>query len=142
MEPITRDMGFDCYALFQHVKHFSWRQKKLLAISNYPRSWLEYFFENKLSADDPIHLASYRTGVGFAFDQIPALIEITDRQRRIIEESKRAASPTASVSQAAHPGETNGTCTFAMRNGAELPTENLSMASLSEASPMRRRGNC
>jgi LuxR family quorum-sensing system transcriptional regulator CciR len=130
MEPITSDMGFDCYALFQHVKHFSWRQKKLLAISNYPMSWLEYFFENKLSADDPIHLASYRTGVGFAFAQIPALIEITDRQMRIMEESKRAGLTDGFCVPAHIPGETNGTCTFAMRNGAELPTENLSMAQL------------
>jgi LuxR family quorum-sensing system transcriptional regulator CciR len=130
MEPITRDMGFDCYALFQHVKHFSWRRKKLLAISNYPRSWLEYFVENKLSADDPVHLASYRTGVGFAFSKIPSLIEVTDRQRRIMDASRQAGLTDGFCVPAHIPGETNGTCTFAMRNGAALPTENLAMAQL------------
>ena len=130
MEPITTEMGFDCFALFQHVKHFSLKQKKLLAISNYPRSWLEYFAENRLSADDPIHLASYRTGVGFSFSQIPSLIEVSERQRRIMEASKRAGLTDGFCVPAHIPGETNGSCTFAMKNGAELPTDNLSMAQL------------
>jgi hypothetical protein len=142
MEPITRDMGFDCYALFQHVKHFSWRQKKLLAISNYPRSWLEYFFENKLSADDPIHLASYRTGVGFAFDQIPALIEITDRQRRIIEESKRPASQTASAYRRTSRARQTAPAPSQCGTGRSFQPKICRWPNSSEASPMRQRGNC
>ncbi len=130
MAPITREMGFNSYALFQHVKHFSWKRKKALAISNFPRSWLEYFFENRLSTDDPIHLASYRTSVGFPFDQIPKLIPMTDRQHRIMEASRRAGLADGFCVPAHIPGETNGTCTFVVENGAELPRQNLPMAQL------------
>lgn len=130
MGPITREMGFHSYALFQHVKHFSWKQKKALAISNFPRSWLEYFFENKFSTHDPIHLASYRTSVGFRFDQIPSLIPITDRQQKIMEASRLAGLTDGFCVPAHIPGETNGTCTFVVEDGAPLPIENLPMAQL------------
>jgi LuxR family quorum-sensing system transcriptional regulator CciR len=130
MDPITREMGFHAYALFQHVQHFSWKQKKALAISSFPRGWLDYFFEKNLSADDPIHLASYRTGVGFRFDQIPRLIPITERQQKIMEASRRAGLTDGFCVPAHVPGETNGTCTFVVQNGAELPEANLPMAQL------------
>lgn len=130
MEPMAREMGFDFYALFQHVKSFSWKQKKALAISNFPRGWIDYFIENRFSADDPIHLASYRTGVGFAFEQIPSLITISDKQQRIMEASRRAGLTDGFCVPAHVPGETNGTCTFVVREGAELPRANLPMAQL------------
>lgn len=129
MEPITREMGFDCYAIFQHVHDFTWR-KQALAISNYPRSWLDYFFENRFTADDPIHTASYRTSIGFSFERIPELIEISDRQQKILEESRRAGLTDGFCVPAHIPGEANGTCTFVVKNGGELPTENLPMAQL------------
>jgi LuxR family quorum-sensing system transcriptional regulator CciR len=130
MEPMAREMGFDYYALFQHVKSFSWNRKKGLAISNFPRGWVDYFIENRFSADDPIHLASYRTGVGFAFDQIPSLITVSEKQQRIMEASRRAGLTDGFCVPAHIPGETNGTCTFVVKDGAELPRANLPMAQL------------
>jgi LuxR family quorum-sensing system transcriptional regulator CciR len=130
MEGITGEMGFNGYALFQHVKHFTWSKSRALAISNFPRSWLEYFVEHRLSADDPVHLASYRTAVGFSFDEVPKLIRITERQQKIIDAS-RAAGLTDGFCVPAHvPGESNGTCTFVMRDGAAIPRDNLPMAQL------------
>lgn len=130
MEPMTREMGFHSYALFQHVRHFSWKKKKLLAISNYPRDWLDYFFEHKLTTDDPIHIASHRTGVGFTFDQIPSLIPVTRRQQDILEGSRKAGITDGFCVPAHVPGETNGTCTFVVTDGVGLPMENLPMAQL------------
>ena len=37
MEPITREMRFDSYAVSQHVKHFSWAKERSLTISNFTR---------------------------------------------------------------------------------------------------------
>src|SRR3954463_9132341 len=54
MEGITSEMGFHVYALYQHVRRFDWGNANLLAISNYPRPWLEYLFEHRLDADDPV----------------------------------------------------------------------------------------
>jgi LuxR family quorum-sensing system transcriptional regulator CciR len=130
MEGITAEMGFDCYALFQHVKHFSWTKRRQLAISNFPRGWLEQFIVEGFSSDDPVHLASYRTAVGFPFEQIPKLIPITERQQRIMDAS-RAAGLTDGFCVPAHvPGESNGSCTFVVRDGAAIPRDNLPMAQL------------
>lgn len=130
MEPITKEMGFHCYALFQHGARFSWSQGDALAISNFPRPWIDYFVKNRLSAEDPIHLASNRTSVGFAFEHIPKLIKISDRQRKIMEASRRAGLTDGFCVPAHVPGEANGTCTFVVQNGAELPRHNLPMAQL------------
>lgn len=130
MEAITCEMGFHFYALYQHVKHFSWPKDHALAISNYPRGWLELFFEQNMVADDPVHHASYRTSVGFRFADIPSLIPFTERGRGILEAARQAGLRDGFCVPAQVPGEGHGTCTFATRNGAALPELNLPMAQL------------
>jgi LuxR family transcriptional regulator, quorum-sensing system regulator CciR len=130
LDPITREMHFHSYALFQHVKHFSWRKKKLLAISNFSRNWIDYFFAHKMTADDPVHLASHRTAVGFRFDEIPGLIHITERQKSVMEAGRKEGITDGFCVPIHIPGETNGTCTFIVREGTPLPVDNLPMAQL------------
>jgi LuxR family quorum-sensing system transcriptional regulator CciR len=130
MEAITLEMGFHSYALFQHVRRFSWTNKRLLAISNYSRAWLEYLFEQKFPRDDPVLMASYRTAVGFSFEQIPSLITLNDRQKEIMEVTRREGITGGFCVPAHIPGETNGTCTFIVRDSAPLPEANLPMAQL------------
>lgn len=130
MESITAEMGFSSYALFQHVRHFSWENKKQLAISNYSRSWLNYFFERKLTTEDPVLMASYRTSVGFRFRDIPSLIALNDRQRSIIEAGRLEGIGDGYCVPAHVPGETNGICTFVVRDESLLPEQNLPMAQL------------
>lgn len=129
MEVITGEMGFHCYALFQHVKHFSWDKKKSLALSNFSRAWLEHFVANRMHAHDPVFLASHKTAVGFSFDQIPAMINLTERQRYILEAGRNAGIANGFCVPAHIPGEANGTCTFTISQG-DLPIENLPMAQL------------
>lgn len=130
MEAITDEMGFRSYALFQHVRQFSWTNTRLLAISNYSRGWLESFFEQKMTAEDPVLLASYRTSVGFRFDEIPSLINLTDRHRQILDAGRREGIGDGFCVPAHVPGETNGICTFVVPQGAALPEKNLPMAQL------------
>ena len=129
MEAITADMRFHSYALFQHVKHFSWTRKRSLAISNFSRAWLEHFIGDRMHAHDPVFMASYKTSVGFSFDQIPSLINLTDRQRQILEAGRKAGIVNGFCVPAHIPGEANGTCTFTVDHG-ELPMANLPMAQL------------
>ena len=130
MEPVTREMGFDAYALYQHVKRFDWGKRNLLAISNFSRAWLDEFFEHEMSADDPVHLASYRTSVGFRFDEIPRLVRLTDRHQRVLAAGRKAGISDGFCVPAHIPGETNGTCTFVVHAGRTLPADNLPMAQL------------
>jgi LuxR family quorum-sensing system transcriptional regulator CciR len=129
MESITRDMGFHSYSLFQHVAHFSWKEKRTLALSNFSRSWLEHFVAQCMHSDDPVFLASHRTALGFRFDEIPNLIRVTRRQREILKLGREAGVADGFCVPVHIPGETNGTCTFAVKQG-ELPSDNLPMAQL------------
>lgn len=130
MEPMTRYMGFHNYALFQHRRRFRWSEPKQLALSDYPLSWIEHYFEKEMSADDPIHLASCRTGVGYSFEEVYRLIPVTARQQKVMEASRKAGI-TDGFSVPSHvPGEASGSCTFIVRDGAALPVRNLLMAQL------------
>ncbi|MBV9929425.1 MAG: LuxR family transcriptional regulator [Alphaproteobacteria bacterium] len=130
MEAITREMGFESYALFQHVKNFSWTNNRLLAISNYSRGWLEYFFENDFGKDDPAMVASYRTSVGFRLAEIPSLITMTERHQKILSAARSAGIVDAFCVPAHIPGEINGSCTFTVGSTSTLPEANFPMAQL------------
>jgi LuxR family transcriptional regulator, quorum-sensing system regulator CciR len=130
MEGITLEMGFHSYALYQYVRQFSWTNQHLLAISNYPRCWLEQYFERKLEFYDPVMVASSRTCVGFRFADLPTLIRVTDPQRRLMEQA-RGEGISDGFSVPAHiPGERHGTCTFAVNGDAPLPERSLPMAQI------------
>ena len=130
MESITSEMGFKAYAVFQHVRHFRWGDDTLLGLSNFPRPWLHQFFDNRFHEDDPVHIASYRTSVGFRFSEIDSLIELTPRQRDILQAAQREGIGDGFCVPAHIPGETAGTCTFVVGNGEALPEGNLPMAQL------------
>lgn len=130
MEPITQEMGFHGYALFQHVKHFSWKRKRTLAISNFSRVWLEHFFSERLYASDPVLLASRRTAVGFRFDEVSSLVEVNDRQRETMSAARKAGIADGFCVPIHVPGERNGVCSFVVGEDASLPIENLPMAQL------------
>jgi LuxR family quorum-sensing system transcriptional regulator CciR len=130
MEGITSEMGFHSYALFQHIQDFSWDDKNLLALSNYPRSWIEHIFEHRLTLDDPVLLASYRTSVGFRFADIPSLIVVTERHRQILEAARREGIADGFCVPAHVPEEIDGSCTFTVRPRCPLPEANFPMAQL------------
>ncbi len=130
MEPITREMRFDAYALFQQVRHFSWAKKQSLAISNFSREWLEHFFGQRMYAYDPVLLASQRTAVGFRFDEVSSLVDLSERQRDVLAQARRAGIADGFCVPVHVPGEANGICSFVVGEAAELPSDNLPMAQL------------
>src|SRR5688572_3346452 len=81
VETITLEMGFQTYSLFQHVTHSSWTEPRNLVLSNFSRGWINYFLRYGC---DPVLRASHRTAVGFTFDDIPSLIQLTPYQRKIM----------------------------------------------------------
>lgn len=132
---ISRDMGFDFYALIHHVdlaryspdlEHLE--NGELLALWNYPESWVEIYQERNIVANDPVLMASQRTNVGFAWDDIEDLIKITPAHRAITEDTRRAGLANGFTVPANVPGELKGSCSFAVKTGRILPEKNLIMA--------------
>jgi LuxR family transcriptional regulator, quorum-sensing system regulator CciR len=130
MEPITHEMGFHGYALFQHVKRFTWKRRRALAISNFSRSWLEHFFSERMYVYDPVLLASQRTAIGFRFDEVATLVDLNERQRELMSAARRAGIANGFCVPIHVPGEPDGICSFVVTDDAPLPLENLPMAQL------------
>ena len=137
MQDITREMGFDYFALVHHVdlRPFGTLNGHLLTsdfvtISDYPQAWIEEYITGDVVSSDPRLLASQRTNVGFGWDQLHEIIEVTDAHRRVIERAERAGIGDGFTVPANVPGELNGSCNFAMRTGSFAPRTNFSMAQL------------
>lgn len=134
---ISRDMGFDYYALIHHVdlsaysadlRHVT--DNGLLALTNYPESWIEAYVQRNIVADDPVLIASQRTNVGFTWEDVGKMIKVTSYHRAVTEDTRRAGLVQGFTVPCHIPGEANGSCTFAVRTGRSLPVRNLPMAQL------------
>lgn len=80
--------------------------------------------------DDPVLLASHRTNVGFAWSEIPTLIDMTRPHFEQIERGRKAGIGDGFTVPSNVPGEANGSCHFATRTGQDLPEGQLLMAQL------------
>jgi LuxR family quorum-sensing system transcriptional regulator CciR len=134
---IAREMGFDFYALVHHVdlapmntelSHMD--EGNLLALTNYPPEWVATYVARNIVVNDPVHLASHRTSVGFRWDEVGKLIGVTSAHRHIRDDTLKAGLDQGFTVPANIPGEANGSCSFAMRSGRALPARNLPMAQL------------
>lgn len=134
---VSRDMGFDYYALIHHVDLSAYSADLrhvtdggLLALTNYPESWIEAYVQRNIVADDPVLLASQRTNVGFTWEDVGKMIKVTSHHRAVTEDTRRAGLVQGFTVPCHIPGEANGSCTFAVRRGRSLPVRNLPMAQL------------
>jgi len=126
---ITRDLGFSFFALAHHidVREVS---RPAIRLHNYPSNWESYFEEQKLGRADPVHRASQLTTVGFRWARLSGMIEMTARDRTILDKAARHGIGDGFTVPAHIPGDTNGSCSFATRRGTPLPVENLASAQL------------
>src|SRR5688500_3895223 len=137
LQGITREMGFDHFALIHHVDLTPFEKElghmatgQLVALIDYPENWIEEYIGNAIVTYDPVLLASHRTNVGFAWSEIPRLIEMKRPHLEQLERGKRAGIGDGFTVPSNVPGEANGSCNFVVRTGRDLPTQSLMMAQL------------
>lgn len=75
MAEITRAMGFRYFALVHHIDLKP--AVSSVHIVDYPPEWVERFQARRLYASDPIHRASHRTNIGFAWSAVQSLITLS-----------------------------------------------------------------
>lgn len=122
LDQVSRDLGFDHYALIHHVDHRTVRGASI-RLENYPSGWVNTFLERELYAWDPIHVASHKTNMAFAWSDVPNMIDLTKKQREVLEAAAREGIGDGFTVPANVPGEANGSCSFAMRVGRDLPRD-------------------
>lgn len=129
LESACKDMGFDHYALIQHVD-IERKGGRAIWLENYPSCWAELFVKRKMFKDDPILLASQNSLTGFRWDEIDHYIDVRSSHRSILIAAEREGIGNGFTIPAHIPGESNGSCNFAMRHGRDLPGKILPVAQL------------
>jgi DNA-binding CsgD family transcriptional regulator len=124
LEDVTHELGFRFFALLHHasLRHGG---GKLVRMDNYPSGWEEEIRAEGFAPDDPVHLASGRTNIGFAWAELPALIPLSARHRHILQRSGRHGIGAGFTVAANVPGEPSGSCSFAVQKGEDLPRRRL-----------------
>ncbi len=126
---VTGRMGCDYFALTHHVD-LRGAPSSTIRLHNYPPRWVDYFDHNGLAATDPIHRASLRIAIGFAWHSVPEMIPLTRRDHHILALAADHGIGEGFTIPANVPGEANGSCSFATTTGKPLPSGNFALAQL------------
>lgn len=109
-------LGCSFYALSHHID-FLGSPGAGLRVHNYPDEWAEWFDRQRLGLTDPVHRASQRTSAGFAWRNIPAMIELRPSDTEIFKRAMRHGIGDGLTVPAHVPGDAHGSCSFAWRRG-------------------------
>jgi len=122
-------VGFQYFALSHHVDLVRFAGQAI-RLTNYPDRWVDYYDANALGASDPVHRASHVTSVGFIWSHIPAMIQLTTRDQRILRLGREQGIGDGFTIPANVPGEALGSCSFASEPGRLIPYANLPVLQL------------
>lgn len=122
LEQIARDMGFDFYALIHHVDHRDEEDATSIRMENYPPGWVELFLEKELYTWDPIHLASRRTNTVFAWSNVSKMIPFRRLHAEVLDAAACEGLGDGLTVPLHLPNETSASCSFAVRQGRNLPS--------------------
>jgi len=129
LDDICKEMGFRYFALVHHTD-LRRASPHVIRIENYPRAWAEYFVENQLFADDPIHRACLVSAAGFSWSEVSTKISMTRRQWSILENAARHGLRNGYTVPINIPGESSGSCSFGTEGNTELPPDGVLLAEL------------
>jgi LuxR family transcriptional regulator, quorum-sensing system regulator CciR len=124
LSEVTRELGFDHFALLHHAS-LAEARPDLIRIDTYPAGWDRELAARGWVGADPVHHACQRTNIGFAWFELPALVPVGREGRALLEGSRAFGIGDGFTVPVNVPGEPIGSCSFAMRVGAELPAERL-----------------
>lgn len=109
-------LGLPRFALVSHVDLLK-ETTGVVALSNYPDDWIDRIYSQRYYLDDPLHAASTRTQLGFAWHDVPRMLALTRRQSGILSEAADFGLNDGITVPVHSPGEYRGTCSF---GGKEL----------------------
>lgn len=104
------------FALVSHVDLAN-ETDGVVAISNYHDDWIDRIMSQRYYLDDPLHAASTRRRIGFAWHEAADIITMTRRQHGILEEGAAFGLRDGITVPVHAPGDYRGTCSL----GGERP---------------------
>lgn len=133
---VVTELGFHHFALVDHSCTAAPR-RDCLRIDNYPESWVEEWTSSGFLFDDPVHLASRRSAIGFSWGELDSLVPLEPRHRTILARSRHHGLGSGFTIPANIPGELSASCSFAVRNGCQIPAARLQCAGVIGAHALR-----
>lgn len=122
-------MGFHYFALLHHVDTLE-AQGRALRIHNYPRSFSNWFDENRYARMDPVHRACHKTSKGFSWSMVAEMVRLGRTDFEIFERARAEGIGDGFTVPAHVPGESRGSCSFAVAGNAIVPDEWFPVAQL------------
>jgi len=132
LRAITRDLGFQYFAVTHHVDVLA-AGERAIRLHNYPAQWADYYDAQALGVSDPVHRASHVTSVGFRWSQMPRMIPLTAHDRRILALGREQGIGDGFTVPANVPGEAHGSCSFASEADRPIQEAMLPIAQLAGA---------
>lgn len=120
MLDITLQLGFQYFALIHHVD-YPRLIGKTFRLHNYPQEWADYFEAHHHARRDPIHRATYMTNTGFPWAEARNLISMSASDTLHMTRAYAFGIEDGFTIPANIPGETRGSCSFAVGDGRPLP---------------------
>jgi len=137
MAQITLDLGFDYFALAHHIDvrsngPYSGQLLKYghIAVTNYPAEWQATYIAENLVNLDPVLLAAQQTNIGFLWEHMDRLITLTPQHRKILERARDLGIGDGYTVPANVPGESFGSCNFAVTPSRKIDLDMIPMAQL------------
>jgi LuxR family quorum-sensing system transcriptional regulator CciR len=126
IEAAVRQLGFDYFAIVHHVC-FGRPAGEHVRLTNYPLEWVGYVRElPKLT--DPVVRAAERMSSGFKWDQLDSLLNMTAAEADYMRQAARHGICQGYTVPNHVPGETFGSCSFAVRDSRPFPEASVSAA--------------
>jgi len=129
IDAAVRALGFRWFTLLHNVdlRHAG---EQSLFLTTYPSEWLEEVLEQGHYLEDPIHAACARTPSGLAWDRIGDVLELTSRQRAILERARDHDLVSGYSLPIRMPGESEAIFTAARARDDPLDAEAILTARL------------
>lgn len=118
----SAELGFSYFALVHH-RAADMKSGSSLQLDNYPLAWIEQRQRLLMGVEDPVHQASRRTNVAFAWSDLASVVALSRKQRELLETSRRFGLGNGLTIPVNIPGEPHGSFSFAMRRGERLANQ-------------------
>lgn len=126
IEQSCKRLGFDFYAVVHHIR-FGRPSTDKVRLSNYPIEWLAQLREAE-NFREPVLAAAERTGRGFLWSELRKLVPVGDAEERYMARAARHGLVEGFAIPNHIPGETFGSCHFAVASKADFPLQSLPAA--------------
>jgi LuxR family quorum-sensing system transcriptional regulator CciR len=125
----SRAMGFRYFALLHHDDTLE-GHGRALRVHNYPLSFSSWFDKNRLGRRDPVHRASHQTMRGFSWTRVPDMVRLGSADLEIFQRARADGIGDGFTVPAHVPGESRGSCSFAVGAEDEMAEDWLPIAQL------------